>query len=315
MIDTRALGYVVIETTDLAKWEYFGTQVMGLMVAPSVKEDGALHLKMDEYPYRLRIVKGSAERFAVAGWEVAGPKEFAAAVLELQAAGIACERASSATCSARLLSEMVAFTAPGGLRCELFLLHAAGLPAADLARGRQRLRHRLQRLHGARPHRRGDTGPRGLPPFLHRGDGIGRARLPAPALLPDPADPGQGLHFLHANNPRHHSLALFHSRDPLPGDLVHLMVEVPDLDTLGGFMDRVHANGVRVITCLGRHTNDRMVSIYVETPAGFALKYGFDGLQLDWSTYVPTFSKRESHWGHRWGRAEPGVPAYSSPYR
>jgi 3,4-dihydroxy-9,10-secoandrosta-1,3,5(10)-triene-9,17-dione 4,5-dioxygenase len=45
-----------------------------------------------------------------------------------------------------------------------------------------------------------------------------------------------------------------------------------------------------------------MVSIYVETPAGFALEYGFDGLQLDWSTYVPTFSKRESHWGHRWGQ-------------
>mgnify|MGYP002682834864 CR=1 FL=1 len=119
---------------------------------------------------------------------------------------------------------------------------------------------------------------------------------------PDPADPGQGLHFLHASNPRHHSLALFQSKDPMPGDLVHLMVEVPDLDTLGGFMDRVHSNGVRVITCLGRHTNDRMVSIYVETPAGFALEYGFDGLQLDWSTYVPTFSKRESHWGHRWGQ-------------
>ena len=36
--------------------------------------------------------------------------------------------------------------------------------------------------------------------------------------------------------------------------------------------------------------------------AGFALEYGFDGLQLDWSSYVPTFSKRESHWGHRWGQ-------------
>ena len=38
MIDTKALGYVVIETTDLAKWEHFGSRVMGLMVAPSVQE-------------------------------------------------------------------------------------------------------------------------------------------------------------------------------------------------------------------------------------------------------------------------------------
>ena len=302
MIDTRALGYVVIETTDLAKWEHFGTQVMGLMVAPSVKEDGALYLKMDEYPYRLRIVKGSAERFAVAGWEVAGPKEFAAAVLELQAAGIACERASSATCSARLLSEMVAFTAPGGLRCELFyymrldylpLISPVGVSAFVTGfNGTMGLGHIAVATPDLEASHRFFTAVMGLgqTDYLHL------------HFSPDPADPGQGLHFLHANNPRHHSLALFHSREPLPGDLVHLMVEVPDLDTLGSFMDRVHANGVRVITCLGRHTNDRMVSIYVETPAGFALEYGFDGLQLDWSSYVPTFSKRESHWGHRWGQ-------------
>jgi 3,4-dihydroxy-9,10-secoandrosta-1,3,5(10)-triene-9,17-dione 4,5-dioxygenase len=302
MIDTRALGYVVIETTDLAKWEHFGTRVMGLMVAPSVQEDGVLYLKMDEYPYRLRIVEGAADRFAVAGWEVAGPQEFATALRELEAAGIACERASAAACAARLLSEMVAFTAPGGLRCELFyymrldylpLISPVGVGGFVTGfNGTMGLGH----IAAATPDL--DASHR----FFTAVMGFGQTDYLHLHFSPDPADPGQGLHFLHANNPRHHSLALFQSTDPLPGDLVHLMVEVPDLDTLGGFMDRVHANGVRVITCLGRHTNDRMVSIYVETPAGFALEYGFDGLQLDWSTYVPTFSKRESHWGHRWGQ-------------
>ena len=67
-------------------------------------------------------------------------------------------------------------------------------------------------------------------------------------------------------------------------------------------MDRVHAEQVRVITGLGRHTNDRMVSLYVETPAGFALEYGFDGVQIDWKDYLPTVSARTSHWGHRWGQ-------------
>ena len=302
MIDTKALGYVVIETTDLAKWEHFGTRVMGLMVAPSVQEDGVLYLKMDEYPYRFRIVQGEQDRFGAAGWEVAGPQEFAQAVRELEAAGIACERAPAGACKARLLSEMVAFTAPGGLRCELFYyLQLDYLPLVSPV--------------GVKSFVTGFNGTMGLghiaaaTPDLEASHrfftavmGFGQTDYLHLHFSPDPADPGQGLHFLHASNPRHHSLALFQSKDPLPGDLVHLMVEVPDLDTLGGFMDRVHANGVRVITCLGRHTNDRMVSIYVETPAGFALEYGFDGLQIDWSNYVPTFSKRESHWGHRWGQ-------------
>jgi 3,4-dihydroxy-9,10-secoandrosta-1,3,5(10)-triene-9,17-dione 4,5-dioxygenase len=275
---------------------------MGLMVAPSLREDGVLYLKMDEYPYRFRIVEGSADRFAVAGWELAGEQEFAHALGELEAAGIAYERAAPAVASARLLREMATFTAPGGLRCELFY------------------RMKLDYLPLISP-----VGVSGFVTGYHGTMGLGHIAAPTPELdathrfftgvmgfgqtdymhlhfSPDPADPGQGLHFLHCNNPRHHSLALFQDRNPHPGELVHLMVEVRDLDTLGAFMDRVHADGVRIITNLGRHTNDRMVSLYVESPAGFALEYGFDGVQLDWSTYTPTDSSRTSHWGHRWGQ-------------
>jgi len=108
----------------------------------------------------------------------------------------------------------------------------------------------------------------------------------------DGSGPGQGLHFLHVNNPRHHSLALFEDSQPHPGDLVHLMLEVDDLDTLGMMIDRCRADGVRIIADLGRHTNDRMVSVYVESPAGFAVEYGFGGMQLNWAKYLPTESAR-----------------------
>ncbi len=88
----------------------------------------------------------------------------------------------------------------------------------------------------------------------------------------------------------------------MPGNLVHLMLEVPDIDAVGAFLDRVHSHGVEIATHLGRHTNDRMVSLYVVTPAGFLLEYGYDGVQIDWSTYLPTRSTTTSHWGHRWGQ-------------
>ena len=107
---------------------------------------------------------------------------------------------------------------------------------------------------------------------------------------------------MHANNPRHHSLALFEDSEPHPGNLVHLMAEVLSIDDFGRFLDRIHTSQTRIITAMGRHTNDRMVSAYVESPAGFALEYGFDGVQIDWRNYTPTESTATSHWGHRWNQ-------------
>jgi hypothetical protein len=100
---------------------------------------------------------------------------------------------------------------------------------------------------GAQPPRRGNSRPAGLAGF-YRDYGFGQTDYMHLHFAPDPADPGQGLHFLHCNNPRHHSLALFQDLDPHPGELVHLMVEVPDLDTLGRMMDQVHSEQVRVIS-------------------------------------------------------------------
>lgn len=301
-MDIRALGYVVVESTDPAGWEHFATQVAGLGVAPMAREDGALSLKMDDYAWRLRVVKGSQDRFLCPGWELAGAQAFADAMRELEAAGIVWRRASAQECAARRVEEMLSFTAPGGLDCELF--HGMVLdylpPAA--AAGSPRF---VTGYHGsmglghiacatpdlAASHR-----------FFTQVMGFGQTDYLHLHMSPDPADPGQGLHFLHCNNPRHHSLALFESATPMPGNLVHLMFEVPDIDAVGAFMDRVHAHGVPIATNLGRHTNDRMVSLYVVTPAGFMLEYGYDGVQIDWSTYLPTRSATTSHWGHRWGQ-------------
>lgn len=302
MIDTRALGYVVIESTDLARWEHFATRVIGMRVAPSLREDGVLYLKMDDYAWRFRIVQSARDRFARAGWEVAGPAAFAQAARELEAAGIAVRHASPEEAAARRLRAFLAFTAPGGIECEIF--HGQSLDYLPLA------------------------SPVGVARFVtgYHGDmGLGHIAAATPVLAEshafftqvmgfgqtdylhlhmsaEPGDPGQGLHFLHCSNPRHHSLALFESAAPMPGNLVHLMVEVPDIDAVGAFMDRLHAEGVKIVTNLGRHTNDRMVSLYVETPAGFMLEFGYDGVQIDWRNYLPTESATTSHWGHRWGQ-------------
>jgi 3,4-dihydroxy-9,10-secoandrosta-1,3,5(10)-triene-9,17-dione 4,5-dioxygenase len=116
---------------------------------------------------------------------------------------------------------------------------------------------------------------------------------------PDPKDPGQGLHFMHVDNPRHHSLALYEDPNDNPSGCVHAMVEVTDVDEVGYCLDRVNAAGIPVVSSLGRHTNDRMLSFYMATPAGFAMEFGCEGLQMDWDGYTPTVSTLPSLWGHK----------------
>jgi 3,4-dihydroxy-9,10-secoandrosta-1,3,5(10)-triene-9,17-dione 4,5-dioxygenase len=116
---------------------------------------------------------------------------------------------------------------------------------------------------------------------------------------PDPKDPGQGLHFMHVANPRHHSLALYEDPGESPSGCVHAMVEVCTVDEVGYCLDRVQAAGVPIVSTLGRHSNDRMLSFYMLTPGGFALEFGCDGLQMDWHGYTPTVSTLPSVWGHK----------------
>ena len=301
-MDIRGLGYVIIESTDITRWQHFGTQVMGLMEAPGMPDDGNLYLKMDEYPYRFMIVPSEQDRFSVPGWEVAGPQQFKQALSELEAAGVNYQSGTPEEVDTRRVREFVRFTAPGGIDCELF--YYMKLDYSPLVSA---------------------VGVKNFVTGYHGDMGLGHLAIPTPDLVashqfftevmgfgqtdymhfnfnPEPGDPGQGLHFLHCNNPRHHSLALFEDSNPHPGDLVHLMVEVEDLDTLGHMMDRVHQHEVKIVTNFGRHSNDRMVSIYVESPAGFAMEYGFGGVQIDWQDYTPTESAVPSIWGHRWGQ-------------
>jgi 3,4-dihydroxy-9,10-secoandrosta-1,3,5(10)-triene-9,17-dione 4,5-dioxygenase len=50
--------------------------------------------------------------------------------------------------------------------------------------------------------------------------------------------------------------------------------------------------------------NDKMFSFYMQTPAGFMLEYGYDGIQPDWSNFETTNSAAPSYWGHEFNMPE-----------
>ncbi|BBR54563.1 MULTISPECIES: VOC family protein [Pseudomonas] len=291
-MDIRGLGYVTVRSSDLAQWRHYASQVLGMMVVEDERGE-RLFLKMDERPYRILVQHSAQDGFGACGWEVAGQAAFDQAVAELHAAGVAVEQGSAEQAALRQVQALALFADPDGNRHELYWG-----PRQDFARF---------------------VSPVGVRGFVSDGLGMGHVVLPAPTFdrcrdfyeqvmgfglsdlmkvrfTPDPAEPEKRIHFMHCNNGRHHSLAIFEC--PVPSGCVHMMVEVAGLEDVGRALDRMHANGVKLSATLGQHTNDQMISFYMKTPSGFDLEYGCDGLVVDWSRHTPFESTVVSQWGH-----------------
>ena len=114
------------------------------------------------------------------------------------------------------------------------------------------------------------------------------------------------IQFLGINR-RHHSLAICPApHDEAPG-MVHLMVEVDELDAVGRALDEVNKREFSISSTLGRHTNDKMISFYVRAPGGWDIEYGWDGMLVDESSYTAEEITADSYWGHDWSGSEPLV--------
>src|ERR1700739_2817878 len=70
----KSLGYLRIEATDMAAWREYGLKGLG-MVEGKGQTEGALYLRMDEFPARVVIVPGDHDRLLESGWETANAAE------------------------------------------------------------------------------------------------------------------------------------------------------------------------------------------------------------------------------------------------
>jgi 3,4-dihydroxy-9,10-secoandrosta-1,3,5(10)-triene-9,17-dione 4,5-dioxygenase len=287
-MEVAALAYSVITSREPDQWARFAKDVAGFSVHAA---PGGLALRIDERAGRLFIVEGDRDGYFASGWEVRNEQQFADALTRLKARGIAFTAATNAERALRHVTDMVWFRDPSGNRHELSYGYVSSfIPFCS--------------PHGAR--------------FVTGDLGYGHVVLPAPdiaatrAFLTDalglglsdfmvhrPAGTGgpeMRIDFMHCANGRHHSLALFEGE--APSGCVHLMVEVATIDEVGHAYDRMLASGARLMATLGRHTNDHMISFYVETPGGFALEYGCGGRVVDWERHTVFESTSASLWGH-----------------
>ncbi|MBF6475682.1 MULTISPECIES: VOC family protein [Nocardia] len=294
MADIASLGYVRVAIADVAAWRAFAFDVMGFAQATGPNPD-SVYLRMDEHAYRFELVPAERDRVLAVGWEVRDYRALARLRETLEQAGVTVTPLGQEQVDALRVEEAFTFTDPAGFTVEVF--HGPVLDHSPVVTA-----------HGHR--------------FVTEGLGLGHVVLPVPDLaeanrfycevlgfLPRgsfrvPTPPGVGpvrVRFLGVNQ-RHHSLALIPgTRSDGPG-LVHIMVEVDQLDAVGRALDRVMRAGYPLSSTLGRHTNDKMISFYVRTPGGWDLEYGTEGVLVDESTYSAEEITADSYWGHEWSR-------------
>jgi len=290
----RSLGYLRIEATDVAAWREFGTRLLGLVEGRG-PEPGALYLRMDDFPARLVIVPGEADRLLASGWEVASEADLSALGQRLAEGGVPAKAGTPEELAARRVAGLLRLEDPSGHALEAFWgasldsrpafsPYGSRFVTGDFGMGHVVLPATAQDdaalafYCGALGFRLRDS--MALPP-----EAVGRPAGGPPAMM----------RFLGCN-PRHHSLALAPMSSP--AEIIHLMIEVATLDDVGRTMDRCARRGGRIAATLGRHANDQMVSFYVTTPGGFDIEFGTDGLLVDDATWIARQTTAISLWGH-----------------
>jgi biphenyl-2,3-diol 1,2-dioxygenase len=296
MASITQLGYLGIGVSNLKAWEDYATRVLGLQVSAQGK-DGALFLRMDEYHHRFIIHPHGDDDVAYVGWEVADEHALEAIAAQVQAAGMAVSQGTADQAMARWVAELITFQDPNGIPIEIFYgpLVQYDKPFAS---------------------------PRAITGFVTGDQGLGHVVLAVDDLeqslhfyrdvlgmrisdfIVREMQPGavQRMAFFHCN-PRHHSLAFLALQRPKR--LLHFMLQTQSINDVGATYDLCQDQGVPIARGLGRHTNDHMVSFYMQTPSGFEVEYGWGGRVVDDTTWQVQQHTRGSIWGHRNFVAQP----------
>ncbi|MGV9713876.1 iron-dependent extradiol dioxygenase HsaC [Gordonia sp. NPDC003424] len=289
----RSLGYMRVEATDIDAWREYGLKVLGMVEGKGTVE-GALYLRMDDFPARLVIVPSDRDRLGSSGWECANAEALQEVRDRLSAAGVVFREGKDEELADRRVVELIVFTDPAGNTIEAF--------------------------HGVALEHRRVVSPYGHR-FVTEEQGLGHVvltcdddqaalafyrdvlgfklrdsmRLPPQAVGREEGEEPAWLRFLGCN-PRHHSLAFL----PIPNStgIVHLMLEVENSDDVGLCLDRALRKKVKMSATLGRHVNDLMLSFYMKTPGGFDIEFGCEGRQVDDGDWIARESTAVSLWGH-----------------
>ncbi len=296
-MSVSSIGYARIESTDLDAWQNFASEILGLMVIRNNHSQDLLRIRMDDHPFRFLVQAGENDRLLACGLDCGSQIQWQANIDVLADAGYSFKKSSAEETINRAVTELAVGQDPSGNTIELYYGRKLTKEPMISATNSQFITRDASSTdlgfgHAVLPTTETEKTLSFFRDLLH---------MPVcddlTPPMPEGAPPARVI-FMHAENPRQHSLALFNH--PNPAGVIHLMVEVSSLDEVGSALDRVKNAGLPLMATLGRHVNDNMCSFYVVAPGGIAIEYGFDGLLVDWDNYTPTVSTIGDLWGHEY---------------
>jgi len=288
-----SLGYIVVESRKLLRWERFARDGLGLH-AESVAGD-VLALRIDQHQRRLIVREGDREDVAAIGWQLHDEPALQLALARLRAARIAVQEVDGAQAAERGVERLWAFDGPKRLRFELFTqplldervlqMRCSGFVTGEMGLG-----------HFAMTTREPEAA-------LHFFQSTFDARL-SDTIEDKLNGVTLELSFLRLN-PRHHSVAIAATRgtrmNPLRTAIHHLNLQARSLDDVTEAYRRMRGMGYRIANAIGQHPNDRELSFYVATPSDFEIELGWNPLIVGdeaESHWRPAHYQGISLWGH-----------------
>jgi 2,3-dihydroxybiphenyl 1,2-dioxygenase len=282
----KQLAYLVIESSKTDEWQAYATDFMGMQTR---RNGERLKIRMDEFSYRFIVQPGASDDLFALGLLVNSPAALKQMEDHLVSHGVEVQHGTPAELADREVQCLIWLRDPEGLRIEIICapniltepvqtpLVPGGFSTGDKGFGHVALC--AADLAACESFYRQVLGFKLTDYIVQEIQGI-------------PIN----FTFMHVN-PRHHSVAL--AGLPSPVRLNHMEVQVQSLDVVGRSMERAKALGINQYMNLGRHPNDRMLSVYLNTPSNFALEIGAEGLEIrDEAAWQVRTYNAISEWGH-----------------
>jgi len=279
------LSYVVIGTSDLDEWRRFGSEVLGVMVTPGHR-DSQIALRMDVRMARMIVDDTLPPGVQTVAWEVRNEHDWNDLLSRLEANGTKFELLDADEAHERYATAVARCEDPSGAQVE-FVLAPYIEPIRNFI---------------------SPTGAR----FVTDDQGMGHTTGLVANYDETKAFYIDLLGFtvretvkaaitgtFASCNSRQHTIALLDGGDL--NILHHIMLEVDSIDEVGRCWDRVVEGGATLVTGMGRHYNDHMISFYLTGPDGVTFEYGYGGLRIDPEATVEVRQSGRgggSFWGH-----------------
>ncbi|MDE1675480.1 VOC family protein [Nocardia gipuzkoensis] len=280
------LGYIGLGAKNPDLWKELLVGVLGMQ--SSTSDGDVLRFRYDDHDTRLLVHPDPADDLIYLGWQVHSPFDLDVLADTVVAAGIDVNEGSAADTDRRRVRRLVWFTDPDGLRTELFY--------GPLIRS--------DPVIPGRPHHGIVAGNLGAGHVVRSVQDQDRTvRFYCEKLGFRLSDYGRGRLAFLGCNARHHSMALMSaSISGTSKGIIHFMIQAKELDDVGIAFDLCLDGGIPLVSTIGKHANDRSVSFYLVSPAGFEIEYGWNSIEVDESTWESGLYAS----GVVWGQHPPG---------